>query len=104
MTIMFYVRVIIFGILVSFMIYKRWKKIAIYAWRVGFIYSVLDLSMILFISLPLTEWMYSFMLLFQCVFSMPLLSQHNTCDFCGHRMYWHTLYSNKCPNCGKKVY
>lgn len=105
MGILFYFRCFMYSLLVSIMV-RRWKlrKIGIFAWRIGIVYSVLDLILVFFVSEPLENRMFTFLLLFQCIFVMPLVWPLNTCDFCGHRMYWHTIFSNKCPHCGVKIY
>lgn len=101
----FFFRCFIYTLLVSIMAYGGIpRKIGIFAWRIGIVYSVIDLLLIFFVSEPLVNRMFTFLLLIQCIFSMPLLSPLNTCDFCGYRMYWHTIYSNKCPYCGEKIY
>lgn len=82
-----------------------WKqrKLRIWAWRIGFVYSIMDILLMFFSSEPLINRMFTFVLFITCIFFMPLFSQLNTCDCCGHCMYWHTLYSNKCPHCGEKI-
>lgn len=103
MNIPFLFRCCIYALLVSAMVYGgKLRKIGILAWRIGIFYSGLDLILIFFISEPLVNRTFTFLLLLQCGLVMPLVSPLNTCNFCGRRMYWHTIYSNKCPYCGNK--
>lgn len=102
---LFFFRCFIYTLLVSVMVYGgKLRKIGIFAWRIGMVYSVIDLLLIFFLSEPLVNRMFTFLLLIQCIFIMPLVSPLNTCGFCGRRMYWHTIYSDKCPYCGEKIY
>lgn len=104
MSISFFFRCFIYTLLVSIMIYGgNLRKIGIFAWRIGIVYSIFDLILVFFISEPWGNRTFTFLLLLQCILVMPLVSPLNTCDFCGHRMYWHTIFSNKCPHCGEKI-
>lgn len=101
----FYFRCFIYALLVSTMVYGgKLRKAGILAWRTGIAYSVLDLVLLFFVSEPLINRTFTILLLIQCILIMPLVSPLNTCNFCGHRLYWHTIYSNKCPYCGERIY
>lgn len=104
MNISFFFRCFIYTLLVSIMVYGgNLRKIGIFAWRIGIVYSIFDLILVFFISEPWGNRTFTFLLLLQCILVMPLVSPLNTCDFCGHRMYWHTIFCNKCPHCGEKI-
>ena len=105
MSVSFFFRCFIYTLLVSIMVYGgKLRKIGIFAWRIGLVYSIFDLILVFFISEPWENRTFTYLLLLQCILVMPLVSPLNTCDFCGHRMYWHTIFSSKCPHCGKKIY
>lgn len=93
MSVSFFFRCFIYTLLVSIMVYGgKLRKIGIFAWRIGLVYSIFDLILVFFISEPWENRTFTFLLLLQCILVMPLVSPLNTCDFCGHRMYWHTIF------------
>lgn len=101
----FFFRCFVYALLVSVMVYgEKLRKIGIFAWRIGIVCALFDLILIFFLPEPLVNRTFTFLLLIQCILVMPLVSPLNTCNFCGRRMYWHTIYSNKCLYCGKKIY
>ncbi len=104
MSLAYYFRSCVFYILLFFYASKAltYKK-GIIAWRIGCILIVFDLILMFFISEPWENRTYTLLLSIFILIVMPLLSQKTTCVFCGRRTYWHTLYSNKCPHCGKKI-
>lgn len=104
MDIAFFLRGFIYAFLAAIMVYggKAYKK-GILAWRIGSVFSILDLVSFFFVSGTFENRVFTFLLLIQCFFFMPILSPLNICSSCGRRMYWHTIYSNKCQYCGKKI-
>ena len=54
MSVSFFFRCFIYTLLVSIMVYGgKLRKIGIFAWRIGLVYSIFDLILVFFISEPL---------------------------------------------------
>ncbi len=101
------IRAVLYIAFMSLKAFKRksLQKINFWVWRVEAVYCIINLLVLFFISEePIVYWFYIDVLLFDAFILFPLLGQKNCCDNCGHRMYWWTLFSNKCPNCKEKIY
>lgn len=99
----FYIRLFVYVTSVSVMVSvdkKEYKK-GIIAWRISSAFVILDFLSMFFYSEPLQNRTFTILLFIQCFISMPMLSQISTCPFCGHRTYWHRMFSNNCPHCSE---
>lgn len=101
MNVLYYLRSCIYTVLVSIMV--SGSKKGIIAWRISSLFAFADLALIFFAQESAENGIFTFMLLIQCFISMPFLSQLSTCKFCGKRTYYHSLYSNSCQYCGRKI-
>lgn len=107
MDISYFIRAVFFIAFLSLKAFRRksLQKINFWVWRAEAVYCIINLILLFSISEPpIDYWIHTLTLTFDAYILFPFLGQKNCCDNCGHRMYWWTLFSNKCPNCKEKIY
>lgn len=97
---------IIFIIAVSVMIGldSSKYKYSILVWRLATPVSIVEYLITLTRKYTFQERAFSVLLLVHCLINMPFLAQSTTCFWCGQRVYWRGLISDKCPHCGDIYY
>lgn len=81
------------------------NKRNIISWRIGIIFLIAYIFYLLNgKNITTTNLAHVIVFFGICTIFFPFFSTQNTCKHCGNRFYFHSLYSNKCPNCGESIF